>query len=252
MRAVSFIRREPFYRAEAFRQGLKRVGFTLVDSLRPEGPEDWAIFWNRKAGAEEAKAEEFERLGGTVIIAENAYLQKVDKTFYAISVHGHAGSGWSPVGPEDRFTKLGFTLKPWGVHLVGGHRLVCGQRSIGSQLMRSPPGWAEKTAQRLRAKGIRYKLRLHPGNWAPKIPLIDDLRACSGVDIWSSACGVLSLVEGIEVHHSAPHWICENGNGEIERKFALHRMSHAQWHHEEIAQGTPFARIIEQRSKASW
>lgn len=250
MRAVSRIRREPYYRAEAFRTGLQKVGFTLVDNMTPSGPEDWLVIWNRQ-GAGELEADKWEKLGGTVIVAENGYLQKVDKTHYAISVHGHAGSGWFPVGGEDRFTALGFPLKEWRTGF-GGYRLICGQRGIGSREMKSPLGWGERLAAQFHRQGVPFKLRAHPGNFKPKTALVDDLAKASVCCIWSSAAGFMALIEGVEVHHSAPHWLGAGGSGDLERKFALHKVSHGQWHHEEIAKGEPFARIVEQREKASW
>ncbi len=252
MRASIHIRMEPYYRRHAFELGLKRVGFQLETLRCPDGPEDWLVIWNRKAGPDEIVANGWEKQGGTVIVVENAYLQKVDKTYYAISVHGHNGSGWFPVGSEDRFDKLGFKLKPWSIRLVDGYRLICAQRGIGSSLMRSPPGWAEKLAAKYQIKGIPYKIRPHPGNFKPKTRIADDLRKASACDIWNSAAGVLALIEGIEVKHHAPHWICENGSSELARLMALHNMSHGQWHFDEIATGEPFARIIANKGKAKW
>ncbi|MEO6588953.1 MAG: hypothetical protein ABIP06_06465 [Pyrinomonadaceae bacterium] len=246
MRAVCLIRKEPYYRKQAFEQGLKRVGFDVVPSAAAEGPEDWLVIWNRQ-GQNETIADNWERTGGTVIVAENGYLQKVDKTHYAISVHGHNGSGWFPVGDEDRFSALGFPLQPPKTN-VDGHWLICGQRGVGSREMRSPPGWGEALASKFKRAGLRYKLRQHPGQLPPRVPLLDDLKGALAVAIWSSAAGVRALVEGYEVRHHAPHWICEGP----EREAALHRMSHNQWHHDEIATGEPFARIIEHRKEAKW
>lgn len=253
MRALSKIRREPYYRAEAFRQGLQRVGFKLVDSMTPDGPEDWLILWNKKRGPEEKLADAWEAAGGTVIVVENGYLQAVDKTYYAISVHGHNGSGWFPVGAEDRFTKLGIPMKAWGIRPVDGYRLICGQRGIGSQIMHCPTPWAINLMADYKRKKIPCYLRPHPGNFAPKTPLTNDLRGAAAVDIWSSAAGVQALVEGVPVWHFAPHWVCEGGgHSDIARKLALHKMSWGQWHFDEIATGEPFARVIEQREKAVW
>jgi hypothetical protein len=68
------------------------------------------------------------------------------------------------------------------------------------------------------------------------------------------------LVEGYQVAHWAPHWICVNaaaygphcdlnrwsttkcGDQEL-RPLMLNHMAHGQWHHEEIATGEPFARM---------
>lgn len=249
MRAVLRIRKEPFYRRAAFEQGLQRVGFTLVEKAAPADSSDWLVIWNRQ-GAAEIEADEWERKGGTVIVCENGYLQQVDKTMYAISVHGHNGSGWFPHDPgEDRFSALGYGLKPW--RGLGHYQLVCGQRGIGSREMKSPPGWAERLDAKLRKQGLPTRLRPHPGNFAPKTPLADDLRGAAMCLIWSSAAGVRALVEGVSVHYAAPHWIaseCTTDN----RYEVLNRVAHGQWHHEEIATGEPFARIIANRSKAAW
>lgn len=261
MRAVCLIRKEPYYRRDAFEKGLQRVGFNVVKSFPGtsfcNGPTDWLVMWNRQGG-NEALADTWEARGGTVIVAENGYLQKVDKTHYAISVHGHNGSGWFPVGDEDRFTKLGFPLKQWrsddrgdGKLFPDDYELVCGQRGIGSRTMRSPAQWAEKKVKRLQGQGFKTKLRPHPGNFAPKVPLINDLHGAAACHVWSSAAGIMAIVEGIPTYHSAPKWIGA-GAGPITQGLVLRRMAHGQWHHEEIAAGEPFARVIAERGKASW
>jgi hypothetical protein len=257
--AVVKVRKEPCYRRQAIESGLLRCGFALVASTKTPQlrKDDWLILWNRKAGVEEAEAEDWERRGGSVIVMENGYLQKVDKAMYAISVGQHNGAGWFPVGTEDRFTKLGFEIKPW--REGGEHVLVCAQRGIGSKLMASPPGWAEKMAKELRGLKLLQdpvKIRAHPGNFVAKVPLTADLAKASACAIWSSGSGVRALVEGVPVVSKAPHWICEeaavshwihtdNYVARDNRESALHRMSHGQWHVDEITTGEPFARILE-------
>lgn len=250
--AVVTIRKEPFYRRNAIESGLKRLGYAISDkALRPTGKDSLLVLWNLKRGKEEDDARRWEQNGGTVIVMENGYLQRTDKTYYAIAVHGHNGSGWWPVGTEDRFSKLGIPLKPWR-ESGGGYRLVCGQRSIGSSTMASPPQWGERMVAKCKVLGIPHRWRPHPGNFAPKVPLVDDLKGASVCTIWSSSAGVMALVEGVEVHHSALHWICASGNGPQNREVALNRMAHAQWHHEEIATGEPFARILAGLDEAKW
>lgn len=227
----------------------KRHGYSITNHYGgsvPRSREDILCLWNRKKGADDDAATAWERRGGTVLIIENGYLQRVDKTFYAISVHGHNGSGRFPVGNEDRFSKLGFEMKPQA--LRDGYVLVCGQRGIGSPLMASPPMWAERHAKSI--TGVPTKVRLHPGNAAPKIPLERDLAGASECHIWSSGAGVRALVEGVPVKHHAPHWICEGWR--TNREAALHKMSHGQWYFDEIATGEPLARILDQLDRASW
>jgi len=261
--AVIMIRKEPYYRRAAFISGLKRIGYDcttprMTDTWIPSGPDDLLVLWNKKAGLDEKMADIWEERGGTVIVAENAYLQKVDKTRYAISTHGHNGSGWFPKGNEDRFTPLGFELKDWkaGSSAVE-YSLVCGQRSIGSKLMQSPVQWGEKFCRELAAKNRPFKFRPHPGNFAPKTPLTDDLAKADRCFIWSSSAGVLALVEGVFPEHHAPHWICETWLSETEhvnttRPRALNHMAHGQWSIAEIESGEPFARMKSENWGPRW
>lgn len=262
MRAVLRIRKEPAYRRLAFEQGLKRVGFVLDDKLaRPAGPEDWLILWNRKKGEDEQAADRWEQLGGTVIVTENGYLAKVDKTYYAISVHGHNGSGWFPIGDEDRFSLLGFELLR--LRENGTETVVRAQRGIGSTLMASPHGWAERTARQFPGARVVH----HPGDKNKYAHDEAALAKAARVIIWSSALGVRALTKGIQVAYAAPHWVCSAGAVRLkdadttmastsywysQRAEAMHKMSHGQWHHEEIATGEPFARVIEKRAEAMW
>ena len=249
--AIVTVRKEPYYRRQAIEDGLKRLGYAIRSGAmtHPASREDLLVMWNKKRGAEEQMADTWERCGGTVIVMENGYLQKVDKTMYAISVHGHNGSGWFPVGPEERFSALGFEVKELQ-HNINGHWLVCGQRGIGSKMMASPPQWGEKTTARLRKQGKPARLRQHPGNFAPKVPLVDDLKGAHRCVIWSSGSGVRALVEGIHVVHEAPHWIC--ANWWEDRSAALNRMAHGQWSVPEIETGEPFARILARLGEAKW
>jgi hypothetical protein len=251
--AVLNIRKEPYYRREAFELGLKKLGYTLIPQppARPElSREMLLISWNLKRGAEEEAARDWERRGGTAIVVENGYLQKKDKTYYAISTHGHNGSGWFPVGDEDRFTPLGFELKPRRRPGTGTEILVRGQRGIGSSIMASPPQWGEKMTEKLRSHGHRVRFIPHPGNFAPRVPEDEDLKNAEVLYIWCSAMGVRALVEGVPVKHHAPHWVCEDS--EVSREDALQRMAHGQWHFEEIATGEPFARMTAEGWGPTW
>ncbi len=268
MRAILRIRKEPVYRREAFEKGLRRVGFTLVDKLAPSGPADWLVIWNRKKGADEAEADLWEQRGGTVIVAENGYLAKTDKTHYAISVHGHNGSGWFPVGVEDRFGKLGFEVKERHP-LQGDNIVVRGQRGIGSALMASPANWARTTAAQIRQTKTTLPVVVydHPGDKGKYERDAAHLKNAFMLFIWSSAMGVRALIEGVPVVRMAPHWVCGDevpqtkligsnmaaASQTIEqRTAALRRMAHNQWHFDEIATGEPFKRIIEHRKEATW
>lgn len=256
MKAICRIRHAPAYRREAWLSGLKAAGYELVDRGVPKSADDLLVIWNRY-GDNEVDAARWEGHGGTVLVTENGYAGKDDKgrQYYAVAVHGHNGSGWWPVGPEERWSQLGIELKPWRTE--GKHLLVCAQRGIGSKTMASPYRWAEETADRLRKLTDRpVRIRLHPGNTkAPAVSLLDDLRDAWACVIWSSGCGVQALIQGVPVFFSAPAWIGQGaakpGIDAIEapmrdddaRLKALQRMAWAQWSVEEIGSGAPFIRI---------
>lgn len=275
MRVDLRIRKEPAYRREAFERGLRAIGFKVENNFQPIEPSDWLVVWNKKqttGGAphsgSEAECDEWERRGGTVIVCENGYLAQVDKTYYAISVHGHNGSGWFPQLDDDRFSKLGFTLKLRPID-SGKQIVVRGQRGIGSKLMASPANWARMTAAQIRQTGSPLPVTVydHPGDKGKYERDVAMLRDAHSLVVWSSAMGVRALVEGVPLMRMAPHWVCANAVprattiGPVyptcmptidERRDALDHMAHGQWHFDEIASGEPFARIIEHRAEAVW
>jgi hypothetical protein len=256
------------YRRSAFVAGLERLGYKIepyktpltgpqMPRMTPESTDDVLVLWNLKRGYDEAAARRFELEGGTVLVVENGYLQKTDKSYYAISTHAHNGAGWYPVDASiDRFGPLGFQQKPW---LMGReHILICAQRGVGSAEMASPLDHhvrAKTSLDRIFGGQREVRMRMHPGNFVPQVPLEADLArawACVG---WSTASGVRALVEGVPVFQDSPHWIC----ADVARRVAtlkrdtpmpgfsfekvsesLNRMSWGQWKTEEIEAGTPF------------
>lgn len=253
--AVLQIRPQPSYRRTAFEQGLRRLGYSDIREYRagrdwPSGQGDLLVVWNLHRGPDERYAQQWEARGGTVVVCENGYLQREDKTYFAISTHGHNGSGWFPILDDgaQRFERIGFEIKPMREGamrepLLTDRILVRDQRGIGSALMASPRRWGDNMARMLRAKGYcNVTLMAHPGDRGKLERDEAALRNADRVYIWSSAIGVRALVEGIPVVHHAPHWIC--AGWEIAgREWALHTMACGQWHHEEIARGEPFARM---------
>lgn len=243
------IRPEPYYRRSAVEAGLKALGFNVTSQDHVISAGDVAVVWGRKRGADDDLCARYEQRGGKVLVLENGYLQRVDKTMYAVSLSQHHTGG--PVGTEDRFSLLGFEPQPWQ-HVEAGHMLVCGQRGIGSPVMASPPQWAEKMAKTLE-KRWPTKVRLHPGNHAPKVPIEQDLAGARACVVWSSNAGVRALVAGYPVVYHSPHWICAEGAcrgvnvlgfGDASRAAALQRMAHSQWSVAEIESGEPFARLL--------
>lgn len=275
MKAYSLIRRQPWYRREAFLDGLKSAGHELKEGPPREiNSNTLVLMWNRYA-ENHALACRVEAAGGTVLVAENGYLGRGGSTpkfdsvagverghYYALAIGGHNGSGrWRDGGPE-RFEKLGITLQP--LCMSGEYILVCPSRNFGRPDMLMPSLWLDKTLSALKKiSRLPVRVRAHPGNDIPARPLAEDLKGAAAVVIWASSAGVHALVAGIPVVCCAPHWIVKqaalddiemlnlcNEPDVIEdlnhqRACAFNRLAWAQWTVDEIASGEPFRRLIE-------
>lgn len=268
-RAFCLIRDQPFYRRDAFFAGLTAAGYQVfnVPPARVENG-DVLVTWNRYGHVQQI-ADRFEAEGGTVIAAENGYLNpgggnpKFDAHegvhgYYALALHGHNGSGKWPIGDGSRWMALGIELKPW--RMDGGHILVCPNRTFGSREMEPPPNWTLDVEDLLRRATKReIRIRPHPGNSRPARTLEQDLEGAWACVIWASSAGVHALINGIPVFQTAPSWICtgaaslnlnmiEDPAMDYERREgALHRMAWAQWTVDEIARGAPFKLLLNER-----
>lgn len=264
------LRREPWYRRQAFEQGLVNAGYQVVQGEPARGaPGEVLCIWNRYGHWHDV-ATRFERDGGTVVVAENGYLgaggtsPKFDvhpkgpqpHHYYALGIGWHNGRGVVAHGGPERLNALGVELAPW--RTAGDHVLVCPNRSfgVGEQVMRAD--WAERRAEQLRKHTRRpVRVRAHPGNDEPKRhPLEADLRGAWGMVIWSSSCGVHALAAGIPVYVEAPYWVMKgaSASGPVDAPVMPDRLPHfvkmswAQWTLAEISEGTPFKCMLNKAS----
>lgn len=260
MNAYCLIRPLPHYRLDAFVAGLKAAGYQVtVGVCGKVNPGDVLLIWNRY-GSNEQLADDFERRGGTVLVAENGYIGRdaAGRQHYALAIHGHNGRGqWHPGGTE-RWVQLGIELKPWRAD--GEHILVCPNRPFGMRGFEMPVHWARDTVERLRRHTKRpIRVRPHPGNWqqqTPQVPLAEDLANAWAVVVWSSSAGVHALAAGIPVWCTAPWWIlkpaAQDDLRQIEHRpdmrpdrfAAFSRLAWAQWTVDEIARGDAFRHLL--------
>ena len=234
------------------------------------------MIWNRY-GTNHELAKDYERAGARVLVCENGYLgaDEQQRQFYAIARNGHNGSGsWPYDGRKDvrpapvhRWEKLGIDVQPWREPPADGYLLVCGQRGIGSPEMASPPGWHEAVIARLRrVTKTAIKVRSHPGNDEPVVPLEKDLAGALGVVVWSSSVAGKALLKGIRCWYDAPHHVLGGAMERVaelelllrsgnlrqdlfsrfghERRPWFARMAWAQWSVEEIERGEPFEHLL--------
>lgn len=267
MRAYNCLRAAPWYRRQAFDEGLKRAGYEVFPGPPTSSARgDLLLVWNRYGNSHE-QASRFERGGGTVLVCENGYLNgdggspkfavhprgPKPTDYYAIGMGFHNDAGRVPAGGPERWTALGVSLKPW--RQDGGHILVCANRSFGVAERVMPQDWAVRTAERLKKITKRpVRVRLHPGNDAPRTPLQRDLEGAWAMVIWSSSSGVHALVEGIPVFCLAPYWIAKGATcadlGLVDtpplpdRLPALQRMAWGQWQLQEVEAGMAFRLLL--------
>lgn len=255
-RAFNLIRDDPVYRRQAFDRGLAAAGFVVQPrnvSLNPRAG-DVLLMWNRYGHWHDI-ATQFETAGAQVLVAENAYCanDRSNRQRYALALAGHNGQGMWPLGGPERWEALGLEVKPYRTQ--GDHILVCPNRSFGVPGYIMPPMWPEEVVRILQRRTKRpVRLRPHPGNNPPKVPLVNDLRNAWAVVIWSSSAGVEALLEGIPVWCQAPAWVCKPATlGSIsdlettalpDRMPALHSMAWQQWHITEIESGEPFQHLL--------
>lgn len=249
-RAVCLIREALHYRRDAFCDGLRIVGFQVVQALRDPGYDDVLVIWNRYGGyAEQARV--WEKAGARVIVAENGYLGKAWRggDWYALSLNHHSGAGkWNHGGPE-RWNTYGVEFQPWRNNT--GETLILGQRGIGEPGIASPAGWAEKIQ-----KSIGGRVRSHPGKNEPVITLNSDFDRSGQVVTWHSGAALLALIAGLPVWYGFDRWIggqaglplglygAEPKKSDTDRLNMFQRLIWAQWTLNEIKEGTAFAKLL--------
>jgi hypothetical protein len=233
MNAYCLIRQQPYYRREAFLEGVKRAGLNVSNTLpRRPGPDDVLVIWNRYADNHDL-ATRFEANGGRVIVAENGYVGVNPLSHRAQMPRA---SAWSRLrsmtitaaapgltrircrtSDPSRWAALGVELKPW--RLGGTKYLVAGQRGIGSPGRASPPGWHDQVAADIRAQlKARVQVRTHPGDNEPVVPLERDLEGAIALVVWASGAGVKALIEGYPVAYACQWWICAGRPSAIARR----------------------------------
>lgn len=255
-RAVCLIREALVYRRAAFVAGLRAAEFEVVDRTDNPGPGDALVIWNRY-GTNDALATQYEQAGASVVVVENGYLGKnwQEDRWFALSLGQHAGAGeWKP-GATWRWDSWNVELAPWRGDWTKeqyGNVVILAQRGIGSPLVRSPDGWAQRVQ-----KKIGGRIRAHPGKHPPTVSLQDDLRDADCVVTWASTAALSALMWGIPVFCDFPQWIgmqacqplSEWGKvppkcDDAARLAMFRRLAWAMWRAGEVENGTAFRHLL--------
>ena len=252
MRAQCMIREALHYKRGTFLEGLYAAGFSLAAAINKPQPEDVLVIWNRYGHYHE-EARRFEAAGARVVVAENGYLGKnrAGGDWFAMAVGNHCGAGtWVEGGPE-RWDLMGVTMQPW--RMDGHEVVVLGQRGIGPPGIATHQTWANHVARTI--PGAR--VRAHPGNHDPLVPLDRDLARAKAVVVRSSSAGLWALLWGIPAWAAVPWWIgagaCrplsefgqEPKRDDAARLAVFRRMAWAQWEASEIKSGQAFTHLLQ-------
>lgn len=236
MRAWLNLRHTDGARADAFRHGLRRLGYQVVHGVtRSPADDDLLVTWNR-IGDADAAARAFKAAGRPVLVAENATWgnEFAGDRWLTIARDFHNTSGMFPVGGSDRWDRLGVELLPW--RPAGGETVILAQRGIGCPETAMPRGWQHSQSGRIRP---------HPGRNTSPRPIDEDLARASKVVTWGSGAAVRALILGIPVESHMPNWIGQQDNTNAGRLAMFRRLSHAQHRLSEIDSGVAFMKLLE-------
>lgn len=244
--ALNRLRPSLHYRREAFDAGLVAAGFDVVDRIDRPQRGDLLLIWNRYSGYHD-QACQFERAGGTVLVAENGWLGKHWRCgeWFSLSL-GRMGQ-FNAGGPE-RWDGWNVDLSPF--RSGGEETLIFAQRGIGAPGYRSPDMWAESVRGR-----IGGRIRKHPGMSAPDVSLTDDLARAKQCVTWNSGAALQALTLGVPVWSAGPwigseaarplaEWGAEPKRDDEARLKMFRRLAWGMWTLDEIRTGEPIRRLI--------
>lgn len=268
MKAALLIRTAVHYRHDAFKEGLRRLGYSVVDTADTDA--DVVVMWNRY-GSRHLYASAMEERGAKILVAENGYLGKDyrGESWYALAGRHHNGAGdWPRALGNARIAAYGpQALPPYRAPPVPGSRrvlrgLLLPQRGIGPPGIASPIDWESRVRSAVRRSGLTVELaaRQHPGaNRATGDGLEAALSSVDFAIVWSSGAGVKSLVHGTPVVSTYADWIgapaatsldefLQTGMLRTDEKIRAETLASvfaAMWRLDEIQSGEALQKVLE-------
>lgn len=229
-------------RYEAVANGMLAAGVKRVERGFPSNgikKGDILLTWNR-IGAGNTWARRFREEGNPVIVMENAAWGNdfLGKHWYHLALDYHNTRGCFPVGGPLRWSSLGYQMQPWTIQ---DEQLILPQRGIGSEPTKMPANFLRKMQKRY----PKARVRKHPGARGNPRPLEVDLANCGLAITWGSGAAIKALLWGVPVRSFMPNWIGEQDNTTEGRLQMFEDLAWAQWQVREIAEGTPFRRLLE-------
>jgi hypothetical protein len=245
----------------AMEQGVRRHGHRVVTHRQDQGyvPCDIAVMWGcyKKTMPETACRDGIvaAHADRPFVRLERGYLQRDQHEAVGLNgLWGHADYR-NDNSPGDRFEKLGLRIMPWR-QTPAGHILVMGQVPRDTSVQHLDfEAWVRATCGSLRAAapGREVRFRPHPVVQRTR-PLEEDLDGAECVVALTSTSAVDALLAGVPTVVTDRGSVCWELCGGAVRD-ALHPprpdrteffrdLAYAQWTHEEMARGDPWAHLF--------
>jgi len=249
--AAVLIRPDPHYRADAFVNGLKNLGYSVNNDVARC---DLLVCWNRNSSKGRI-AEAVQKRGGRVLVAENSYLGNnfCGERTYSISENEHSGSGKWPFVDRYRWHTFGYPLLD-PITPNSKNVLILAQRGIGSATTAQPYNYVDKMRAAL-APHLTTRVRRHPGQ-KEVVQLEDDLKGSCAVATWASGAAVRAVAMGYPCYYGLANWILATCSTPLwavttppsldvaARKLAFERLAWCQWRISEIQSGFAFDTLL--------
>lgn len=259
-------------RHNSFKQGLKRIGYEIIEGAPPLnvdiGPKDLILGWNAYGPTYDTmrRAQPLQCL-----VFEEAYIREINgEKYFACGLGGHNGHGWVRFGGNERWDSWNIDIKPWRTD--GKHVLVCGQRGFGYNKMAMPTNWVDDVYAQIRPLTDRpLWFRPHPKRRAKmpraawdkvldfNIPLEQHLEDAWCVVVWTSNSATAALLNGIPAYYCGPNIVTQGAAEPISfvqehgfeklvlpdhRYDAMVRLSWSQWSVSEYETGAAFRWLL--------
>lgn len=253
-RAISLLMSAPWRKQQSFRMGLEKLGYTVFNSIQqPIRPDDVLVLWNRHLH-EDGWAQQYEKAGARVIVAENGYIGTDPEggKLFALALNYHNGAGKWKVGEPSRWK---IEIQPW--RKSGEFILVLPQRGMGPPGVAMPRNWTSNVLQKLgRITKRPVVVRPHPGQNKNGYDVYPAFYGAHCVVTWGSGAAIKAIHAGIPVFHDFAKWIGAPAArlldvvADIEKPFLgdrlpmFQRLAWAQWSLKEIENGDALAWLL--------
>jgi hypothetical protein len=151
--------------------------------------------------------------------------------------------------PQDRWDKLGITLKPWKTQGEGNIFICCSSRPAMARVGMNLDREIEKVMKILKNSTEREIIIRHKNKKKKRDSFIEAIKNAHAVVVWHSAAGIEAAIEGIPVFAKSLSVASPIASADLSkidhpiyptRQQCLNNVAYHQWTDEELGSGIPF------------